>query len=51
MTTLKSPNTEVVVNYLSFLPATHMVTTDVRFDCYEFSEMGHGAELFWADWA
>jgi hypothetical protein len=45
MTTLKILNTEVVINYFFFLPVTHMVTTDVRFDSYEFSKTGHGAEL------
>jgi hypothetical protein len=45
MTTMKTLNTEIVTSYLSFLPVTHMVTTDVQFDSYEFSKTGHGAEL------
>jgi hypothetical protein len=49
MTTLKSPNTEIVANSLSFLPVTRTVTTNARFDSYELSITGHGAELFWTD--
>jgi uncharacterized protein (AIM24 family) len=44
MTTLKTPNTEIIVNKLSFLSVTHTVTTDVRFDSYKFSKTGHGAK-------
>jgi hypothetical protein len=51
MTTLKIPNTEIVANYLSFMLVTHTVTTDARFDSYEFSKTGHGAKLFWPNWA
>jgi hypothetical protein len=50
MTTLKTPNTEIVINYLSFLWVTHMVSSDVQFNSYEFSKIGHGAEWFWTDW-
>jgi hypothetical protein len=50
MTTLKTPNTELVANYLIFLLVTHMVSSDARFDSYEFSKTGHGAERFWTDW-
>jgi hypothetical protein len=50
MTILKTPNTKIVSNYLSFLPVTLTVTADTRFDGYELSTTGHGAELFWTDW-
>jgi hypothetical protein len=45
MRTLKTLNTELVVNNLSFLLVTHMVTTNARFNSYELSKTGHGAEL------
>jgi hypothetical protein len=51
MKPLKTPNTKIVVDYLSFLSVTQMVTTNVRFDRYGFWKTGHGAELFWTDWA
>jgi hypothetical protein len=49
MTTLKTPNIEIVANYVSFLPVTHTVSSDARFSIYELSKMGHGAERFWTD--
>jgi hypothetical protein len=50
MTTLKTPNTKIIINYLSFLLVTHTVTTDARFTSFKFSKTCHGAELFWTDW-
>jgi hypothetical protein len=49
MTTLKTLNTEIVANYLSFLLVIHMVSSDGQFYSYEFSKTGYGAELFWTD--
>jgi hypothetical protein len=50
MTTLKTLNTEIVANYLSFLLVIHMFSSDGQFYSYEFSKTGYGAELFWTDW-
>jgi hypothetical protein len=44
MTTLKTQNTEIIDNYLSFLLVTHIVSSDARFDSYKFSKTGDGAE-------
>jgi hypothetical protein len=38
MKTLESLNTKVVTNLLSFLPATHMASSNTWFDGYEFSK-------------
>jgi hypothetical protein len=44
MKTLKTLNTEIVFNYLRFLPVTHMISSDAWFDGQKLSTSGHGAE-------